>query len=220
MDSSEQQRKESSSSENEPAAKSRYKTVKIGAVVAVGIGIVILAYPFIPYLRFQLFPPNLNSIESEYQTDSSEELVSGLPLSEDKQVSEDYSGNRVIIPKIGVNAKIVEGENDQALLRGAWHMPQTSTPDKGSNTVITGHRFRFLPPNNTTFYLLDKLEKDDIVTVVWEGKEYYYRVIETKVVSPDQTEVINASKESILTLFTCTPLFTSQKRHVVISELI
>lgn len=99
-------------------------------------------------------------------------------------------------------------------------MPQTSTPDKGSNTVITGHRFRFLPPNNTTFYLLDKLEKDDIVTVVWEGKEYYYRVIETKVVSPDQTEVINASKESILTLFTCTPLFTSQKRHVVISELI
>jgi len=220
MDSSEQQRKESSSSENEPAAKSRYKTVKIGAVVAVGIGIVILAYPFIPYLRFQLFPPNLNSIESVYQTDSSEELVSGLPLSEDKQVSEDYSGNRVIIPKIGVNAKIVEGENDQALLRGAWRMPQTSTPDKGSNTVITGHRFRFLPPNNTTFYLLDKLEKDDIVTVVWEGKEYYYRVIETKVVSPDQTEVINASKESILTLFTCTPLFTSQKRHVVISELI
>jgi sortase A len=196
--------------------KSRNKAVKFGAIGAIVIGIIILIYPFIPSLRFILFPPKAN-IEA---IDDSKELISGLPLSADKLASEDYSGNRLIIPKIGVNAKVVEGENDRALLRGAWRMPQTSTPNKGSNTVITGHRFRFLPPNNTTFYLLDKLENGDKIAVVWEGKEYYYRVIETKVVTPDQTEVINPTEKPILTLFTCTPLFTSQKRLVIISELI
>ena len=130
------------------------------------------------------------------------------------------SGNRVIIPKIGVNAKVVEGESEQALQKGAWHLPSTSTPDQGSNTVITGHRFRFLPPNNTTFYLLDKLGAGDQITVIWEDKEYQYIVKETKVVTPDQVEILNPSEQSILTLFTCTPLFTSEKRLVIISELI
>ncbi|MFA6525720.1 MAG: class E sortase [Patescibacteria group bacterium] len=201
---------------NKRNPNSRKKAVRIGAFIAIGVGVIILAYPFIPSVRFLLFPPKINP----QVIDDSKELISGLPLSADKQASEDYSGNRLIIPKIGVNAKVVEGENDQALLRGAWRMPQTSTPDKGGNTVITGHRFRFRPPNNTTFYLLDKLEKGDKIAVVWEGKEYFYRVIETKVVTPDQVEVINATNDPILTLFTCTPLFTSQKRLVVISELI
>ncbi|MFA6271900.1 MAG: class E sortase [Patescibacteria group bacterium] len=216
MDNTAKKFREINRKANKRNPNSRKKAVRISAFIAIGVGVVILAYPFIPSVRFLLFPPKINP----QVIDDSKELVSGLPLSADKQISEDYSGNRLIIPKIGVNAKVVEGENDQALLRGAWRMPQTSTPDKGGNTVITGHRFRFRPPNNTTFYLLDKLEQGDKIAVVWEGKEYYYRVIETKVVTPDQVEVINATNDPILTLFTCTPLFTSQKRLVVISELI
>ncbi|MFA6392278.1 MAG: class E sortase [Patescibacteria group bacterium] len=216
MDNTEKKFRSIDGKTNQHKPDTRKKAVRIGALIAIGFGIIILAYPFIPSIQYALFPPKTN-IQA---IDDSKELISGLPLSEDKQTSEDYTGNRLIIPKIGVNAKVVEGENDQALLRGAWRMPQTSTPDKGGNTVITGHRFRFRPPNNTTFYLLDKLEQGDKIAVVWEGKEYYYRVIEIKVVTPDQTEVINPSSDPILTIFTCTPLFTSQKRLVVISELI
>jgi sortase A len=220
MDTSAQHVKKSRS-KDKSATKRHNKAVKIGAVAAIVVGIAILTYPFIPYIHFQLFPPDQSSVEVTYQTDSETgEVLQGLPISEENQSIEDLSGNRVIIPKIGVNAKVVEGESDQALLKGAWHLPSTSTPDQGSNTVITGHRFRFLPPNNTTFYLLDKLGVDDQITVIWEDKEYHYKVKETKVVTPEQVEILEPSDQSILTLFTCTPLFTSEKRLVIISELI
>ena len=51
------------------------------------------------------------------------------------------SGNRVIITKIGVNAPIVESKSaEYGLSKGSWRIPESSTPDKGGNTVITGHR--------------------------------------------------------------------------------
>ena len=65
------------------------------------------------------------------------------------------SPDRLLIPKIGVNAPIVESSNaNYGLSKGSWLVPNTSTPDKGGNTVITGHRFKYLPPNNLTFFLL------------------------------------------------------------------
>jgi sortase A len=133
----------------------------------------------------------------------------------------DVSPNRLIISKIGVNAPIVESKNaDYGLSRGAWRVPETSTPDKGGNTVITGHRFKYLPPNNLTFYLLDKMEPQDIITVLWQDKEYFYRVSQKKIISPDQTQILNATKEPVLTLYTCDPVYSQKNRLVVVAELI
>lgn len=130
-------------------------------------------------------------------------------------------GNRLIITKIGINAPIVESQDeDYGLARGSWHVPETSTPDQGSNTVITGHRFKYLPPNNVTFYLLDKLENDDIISVIWNDKEYYYKVRESKIVGRTETSILNSSDNPILTLFTCDPIYSEENRLVVVGELI
>lgn len=156
----------------------------------------------------------------EYARQNNSGFFDSLPLIGDRLKEQTTGGNRLIIPKIGVNSPIVEGLNDRALLRGAWRYPSSSTPDKGGNTVITGHRFRFRPPNNTTFYLLDKISVNDEIVVIWENKEYRYKVKETKVVNPDQTEILNNTDQAILTLYTCTPLFTTKQRLVVVSELV
>jgi hypothetical protein len=54
--------------------------------------------------------------------------------------------NRLIISEIGVNAPILEGESAGILDQGIWRRPNTSTPDKGGNTVLVGQQlFIFFP---------------------------------------------------------------------------
>jgi len=129
--------------------------------------------------------------------------------------------NRIIIPKIGVNAPIIETADEQyGLDRGAWRVPNSSTPNRGGNMVITGHRFKYLPPNNLTFYLFYKLKIGDIASVIWQEKTYYYRIKEIKIVSNTETSILSPAEESILTIFTCDPIYSTKNRLVVISELI
>jgi sortase A len=97
-------------------------------------------------------------------------------------------------------------------------LPDSSTPDQGGNTVITGHRFKYLPPNNLTFYLFDKLAAGDIISVIWHEQEYYYRIKETKIVDKTETSILNQTREPILTLFTCHPIYSEENRLVVIAE--
>jgi LPXTG-site transpeptidase (sortase) family protein len=124
----------------------------------------------------------------------------------------------VYIPAVGIKAPVVEGETEDALSRGAWRRPMSSTPDAGGNTVITGHRFQYLPPNNLTFYHLDKVQKGDEVVVYWDGMQYDYIVEKIFVVEADAVEIEENTSDSRLTLYTCTPLWTAQKRLVVVAK--
>jgi sortase A len=85
--------------------------------------------------------------------------------------------------------------------------------------VISAHRWKFRPPDTRTFYNIDKLAVGDEIKIFWQGKAYYYRVRETKVVTPDQTEILYPTKEPQLTLFSCTPLFSTSHRLVVVADL-
>jgi len=222
METTEINQKEAPKELVQPFSKSRRRLFRIIGAAVIAIGIAILFYPFVPYLNYKFFPPSSESALDSAQTSNQKGLLSYLPLVGDKLSASDeaQTGNRLIIPKIGVNSPIVEGPNDSALLKGAWRIPDTSTPDAGGNTVITGHRFRFLPPNNTTFYLLDKIGVGDKIKVVWNEKEYHYQVVETKIVNPDQAEIMASTEDTTITLYTCTPLFTTQQRLVVIGKLI
>ena len=127
---------------------------------------------------------------------------------------------RLLIPSIGVDSPIIEGADDSALNRGSWLIPGTSTPDQGGNTVISGHRFKYLPPNNTTFYLLDKLQPGDDIQVQWNEKLYHYRVTNSRDVQPEQVEILDNTTDARLTLFTCTPILSTARRLVVTAELV
>jgi len=60
---------------------------------------------------------------------------------------------------------------------------------------------------------------NNIVLVYWQGKEYVYRVYEITEVLPNQVEIEYSTKDSILTLYTCSPLWTSEKRLVIKAKL-
>jgi len=184
--------------------------IKIALIVVLILAIAIAVYPFLPLIKyyFSSKPENFGEAGQNSITRSEEEIA---------LMSQ---GNLLIIPEIGVKVPIVEGEDESALDKGAWRMPETSTPEKGSNTVITGHRWKFIPPNEKTFYLLDKLETGDKFTIYWESKKYEYKVVSISIVLPTELSVLNPTADSVVTLITCTPLFSTAKRLIVVGELI
>ncbi|HUC19893.1 MAG TPA: sortase, partial [Candidatus Polarisedimenticolaceae bacterium] len=107
-------------------------------------------YPFVPAIHYRL----------SHQAN----LPQGVQLAKvpaAQPASANNPTNRVIIPSIGVNTPILESSS-LAILdshEGVWH--QTGTLQT-SNFVIAGHRFKYLPPNTTTFYNLDKLAPGDV----------------------------------------------------------
>lgn len=123
------------------------------------------------------------------------------------------------IEKIGVYGEILEGD-ETTLDVGIWHLPRTSTPDQGGNTVISAHRWKYLPPDPRTFYDLDKVTLGDMIEIVWDGVVYTYEVTDSFIVTPDRVDILAPTDEAVLTLFTCTPLYSTDKRLVVRAQLV
>ncbi len=115
---------------------------------------------------------------------------------------------------------IFESDDADVLVKGGWIFPGTSTPEYASNTVIFGHRFRYLPPVSNTFYALDKIRAGDEIKVSWKGTTYTYRTTEIKIIEPTDFSVLNSTDKATITLITCAPLFSTKQRLVVIAELI
>ncbi len=126
--------------------------------------------------------------------------------------------NMIVIPKMGVRAVINEGTTADTLGKGVWRMPQTGTPLEGGNTVITAHRYLYRPPDPRTFFLIDKLVPGDNFYIYWEGERHDYKVRETKIIDPSEISILYNTPNNQITLFSCTPLFTSDKRLVVIAD--
>lgn len=181
----------------------------------------IFVLPAYPWLKYKIYTAEDKKINIEAKDEAIVKAQTEKYKSSFPEADYAVSPNRLIITKIGVNAPIVESKNEAyGLSRGAWHLPDSSTPDKGSNTVITGHRFKYFPPNNLTFYLIDKLEVGDIISVIWKEKNYYYKIVGTKIVPDTDLSVQNKTEKPTLTLFSCHPIFSTEKRFVVVSELI
>ncbi|OGF28642.1 hypothetical protein A2331_04305 [Candidatus Falkowbacteria bacterium RIFOXYB2_FULL_34_18] len=204
--------------------------------LAIGIFLYVVFLPFYPTIKYNIKYKNQNIEIEKNENKSSEE--NNNDADNDTQISESIrkrteeilnrlpeseyavSPNRVIIPKIGVNAPIVESESaEYGLSRGAWRLPESSTPDKGGNTIVTGHRFKYLPPHNLTFYLFHKLEKGDKISIIWNKEKLFYKIREIKIVEANDLSILNPTEEPIITLFTCHPIYSTKQRLVVIGEL-
>lgn len=186
-------------------------------IAILAFGSYIIASPYIPLLAQNPVKEN-QTIYDKIPYESSIARANGLDTQKLKPVPKE---NRIVIPKMGLDAPILESEDREVLDQGVWRRPNTSNPENGSNTVIVAHRFLYTKANTTdTFYFLDKLTTDDLITVFWNGKDYNYKVKAIKEVTPDMIEVEDPSDKPILTLYTCTPILTAENRLVVIAELI
>ncbi|MGO1383657.1 MAG: class C sortase [Arachnia sp.] len=127
---------------------------------------------------------------------------------------------RIKIPDIGVDLPIYHGTSEAVLLRGAGHLEGSHFPLGGASThsVITAHRGL---ANSTMFTNLNDVEVGDTFTTEVFGEVLTYRVNETRVIEPEDTDVLRAVPgEDLITLITCTPLGINSHRIIVTGERI
>jgi sortase A len=122
------------------------------------------------------------------------------------------------IPKIGVDAAVVEGVSVTDLQHGPGHYPTTPLPGQRGNSAIAGHRTTYGAP----FYRLNELKKgDDIFVTTRASKNPFHYVVDHQMdVSPSDVAVLDPTPDNRLTLTTCTPRFTAEKRLIVVAELV
>jgi sortase A len=120
-----------------------------------------------------------------------------------------------------LDQQILEGPISQTyniLDKGVWRWPKGSTPDKGGNTVLIGHRFTYTNPRGV-FYFLNKVNLGDTLGIFWNNHLYTYKVSSVDVVPPTDTTIEDPTTQAQVTIFTCTPLFLPKDRLVVVAQL-
>ena len=135
----------------------------------------------------------------------------------------------IVIPKIGANAKIVANVDwkdaavyQRALTQGVAHATGTAYPGQMGNIFVFAHSgidFYEAVRYNAVFYLLNKLEPGDEITLIYQQRKFLYRVTEQKTVAPEAIGYLmgDPAKET-LTLMTCWPAGTTLRRLVVVAE--
>ena len=121
---------------------------------------------------------------------------------------------RIEIARLGLSVMIMEGDDGKTLRRAAGHVPGTALPGQLGNVGITAHRDTFFRP-------LRNIRMDDVITLTTLQGEYQYRVVSTRIVSPQDVEVLDSSGGEVLTLVTCHPFYfvgAAPNRFIVRAE--
>ncbi len=146
--------------------------------------------------------------------------------------------NRLIIPKLGKNIPLIDGVGMDALLAENWKQleesiqkglqsgvvlyPGTATPGSVGNAFITGHSSYYpWDPGRykNVFALLHKLDVGDEYSIIWKGNEYKYKIVERKIVNPENVSVLEQPADRELsTLMTCDPVGTTIHRLILVGE--
>ena len=122
------------------------------------------------------------------------------------------------IPKMEIEVPIYLGATQENMKKGAVHLSQTSIPIGGNNTnsVIAAHRGMRSHPMFRDIEMLD-IGDEIKVTNMWD--ELIYKVVETKIISPDEvSEVLIQEGRDLITLITCHPYTKNYQRYVVYCE--
>jgi sortase A len=145
-----------------------------------------------------------------------------IPVLEDPITASDKFA-RVFIPSFGQDyvRPIAEGTATKEVLNkiGVGHYTGTALPGEVGNFAVAGHRMTY----GAAFRDLDLLNNGDEIIVETVDGWYTYKVDRTKIVKPTEVSVISpvpeqpgiVPSERWMTLTTCTPKWSAEKRLVV-----
>lgn len=148
-------------------------------------------------------------------------MAKSAPLDPGEIITPD---SRLLIPKLSVNAPIVfatsQEEKDilEGLHNGVVRYAGMSNPGEAGNTYITGHSSNYWWDKgkyNYVFVLLDKMQEADRATIYHNGNKYIYQVTSKEIVEPANVSSLAQTTEPTLTLMTCYPPGTTNKRLIV-----
>jgi LPXTG-site transpeptidase (sortase) family protein len=137
------------------------------------------------------------------------------PLNNEPKVVNDGL-TRVEIPKIDLDAIVVEGTSWKKLRLGPGRITSSAHPGERGNSVITAHR-------DTFFRHIGDLQMNDEILVRRNGEVLTFHVTGRKIVEPTDLSVLKQTKEPTLTLITCYPIYfigPAPERLIVTAKLV
>ena len=131
------------------------------------------------------------------------------------------------VPAMGIyDAPVFDSDRQWALDNGVAHVPETSLPWTNApqrNVYLAGHRLGWPGTgSHLIFYRLNTLGRGDMVILKdRRGRAYRYRVTETFIANPNDSWVMGQVRDrDMVTLQTCTPIPTFDKRIIVRADRI
>jgi sortase A len=127
---------------------------------------------------------------------------------------------RLYIPGLKKHWVVVEGVEPGDIRYAPGHYPRSAMPGEEGNFSVAGHR------NRATFWRLDEVNDGDAIVVETRTDWHIYRVARTRIVRPNQTEVVRKVPpgfdrgDRLLTLTTCNPKFDNYQRLIVHAVLV
>lgn len=191
------------------------------ALDVVGRSMVAIGVTLLLFVAYQLWGTGL--AENRAQDDLADEfatIVSTPPTESTPPALPAYGDvvSRIEIPSIDVDKFVVAGVDAKSLQKGPGLFPGSPLAGQLGNVAITGHRTTYGAP----FSRIDQLRVGDEIVVQTRDGEFTYIVnSEPFVVEPTRTEVARTQDpdSAILTLISCHPRWTSEKRIVVTADL-
>jgi sortase A len=167
----------------------------------------------------------LADLEARYPTPADLRAIAGVDGADRKakilaqrfrrQVAKGDAIGRIVIPRMDLNAVVVESTDTASLQKGPGHYPQTPFPGEGGTAAIAGHRTTYLAP----FRHIDSIRTGDEITLEMPYATFTYDVEKTKIVEPGEVGVIRKVDHERLVLSACHPLYSAAQRFIVFGRL-
>jgi sortase A len=123
---------------------------------------------------------------------------------------------RLQIPKIELDAYVLEGSGHKQLKLGVGRITTSAIPGENGNAVVTAHR-------DTFFRHIVELKKGDEIVVRRNGERMVFQMTGNKIVQPSDVSVLKPTEDPQLTLITCYPTYyigPAPERLIVFSKLV
>lgn len=216
----------------------RLRRLLTGKVISLGflsIGVFLLMQVILPLFSFQTWQLGQKySSQVLISPKKSDEQILGVSVqSKDnfpqftssltREISPSYSQFQLSVPKLKIEKETVYVDNND-LSKGLVHLPGSGLPGEKGNVFISGHSAanRFFTGGKAIFARLSDLKKGDEISIEAANNTFVYKVVEIKVVDPDDLSVIPAPDEQgrYVSLMTCVPPGLNYKRLIVLGKMI
>lgn len=122
---------------------------------------------------------------------------------------------RIRIPRMDLDAVLVEGTETGTLQKGPGRYPETSLPGQARTIGIAGHRTTYLAP----FRHIDELEEGDEILIDMPYASFTYEVEKSAIVEPSEIGVVRDIGRERVVLTACHPLYSASQRYVIFGRL-
>jgi sortase A len=109
---------------------------------------------------------------------------------------------RLRVPRLGYTAIVREGVGFDVLAMGPGHYPATTWPGQPGNVAVAAH--------NVYWIQFDQLKPGDSLLLDTRYGSFQYHVTGSRVVTPDDSAVLQPQPDRQLTMTTCWPLWAGQ----------